>query len=138
MTSGSSMQAMTRSVPPHLGQVSMSMEKTRFRHCIGVMGASGWSGLGCSGSRLGTMRSRCLQFGANTPWQRVRLSLGRGASAARRAITADITDYDQVQSGSGRAGLYYALLTLTSKIGYAAALITYPVLEWLGYEPGAC
>ena len=38
MTSGFSMQAMTRSVPPHLGQVSMSMPKTRFRRCIQVMG----------------------------------------------------------------------------------------------------
>ena len=59
-----------------------------------------------------------------------------GINAMLRAIMADITDYDQVQSGSGRAGLFYALLTLTSKIGYAAALITYPVLEWLGYAAG--
>ena len=59
-----------------------------------------------------------------------------GINAMLRSITADITDYDQVQSGSGRAGLYYALLTLTSKIGYAVALITYPVLEWLGYRAG--
>jgi len=59
-----------------------------------------------------------------------------GINAMLRSITADITDYDQVQSGSARAGLYYALLTLTSKIGYAFALITYPVLEWLGYSAG--
>ncbi len=59
-----------------------------------------------------------------------------GINTMLRAITADITDYDQLQSGSGRAGLYYALLTLTSKIGYAAALITYPVLEGLGYQAG--
>ena len=59
-----------------------------------------------------------------------------GINAMLRSITADITDYDQVQSGSSRAGLYYALLTLTSKIGYAFALITYPVLEWLGYSAG--
>ena len=59
-----------------------------------------------------------------------------GINAMLRSITADITDYDRMESGSERAGLYYALLTLTSKIGYAAALITYPVLEWLGYEAG--
>ena len=59
-----------------------------------------------------------------------------GINAMLRSITADITDYDQVQSRSGRAGLYYALLTLTSKIGYAFALLTYPVLEWLGYRAG--
>ncbi len=86
MTSGSSMQAMTRSVPPHFGQVSMSMANTRFSRCIHVMGAGDGPGFACSGSRLGTIRCRCLQFGANTPWKRVRLSLGRGTSAARRAI----------------------------------------------------
>ena len=41
----SRMQAMTRSLPPHLGQVSMSMAKTRFRRRIRVMGARGLSGL---------------------------------------------------------------------------------------------
>ena len=41
MTSGASMQAMTRSLPPHLGQVSTSMAKTRCRRRIGVMGARG-------------------------------------------------------------------------------------------------
>ena len=34
MTSGFSMRAMTRSLPPHLGRVSMSMAKTRFRRRI--------------------------------------------------------------------------------------------------------
>ena len=60
MTSGSSMQAMTRRVPPHFGQVSISMANTRFSRCIHVMGASGWPGFACSGSRLGTMRCRCF------------------------------------------------------------------------------
>ena len=62
-----------------------SIANTRFNRCIHVMGASGWPGFAGSGSRLGTIRFRCLQFGANTPWKRVRLSLGRGTSAARRA-----------------------------------------------------
>lgn len=80
------MQAITRSLPRHLGQVSMSMAKTRLRRCIHVMGASGLSGASALGWRLGTMCSRSLQFGANTPWNRVRLSLGRGIKAARRAM----------------------------------------------------
>ena len=33
--------------------------------------------------RCGTIFDRCLQFGANTPWNRVKLSRGRGTSAAR-------------------------------------------------------
>ena len=61
MTSGSSMQAMTRRVPPHFGQVAISMANTRFRRCIHVMGAGDGSGFACSGSRLGTIRCRCLQ-----------------------------------------------------------------------------
>ena len=30
--------------------------------------------------------SRCLRFGANTPWNRVRFDRGRGTNAARRAM----------------------------------------------------
>ena len=81
MMSGSSMQAITRSLPPHLGQVSMSMEKTRLRRCIHVMGASGLSGAFAVGWRLGTMCSRSLQFGANTPWKRVRQPFVRDGRA---------------------------------------------------------
>ena len=64
----------------------MSMEKTRFRRCIHVMGASGLSGAFAVGWCPGTMCSRSLQFGVNTPWKRVRLSLGRGTKAASRAM----------------------------------------------------
>ena len=59
-----------------------------------------------------------------------------GLNVMLRAITADLTDIEQLKNGSTQAGLYYALLTLTSKVGYAAALVTYPVLEWLGYDAG--
>ena len=41
MTSGVPMQAMTRSVPPHTPQCSMSMWKTRLRRCIQFMGGGG-------------------------------------------------------------------------------------------------
>jgi hypothetical protein len=37
--------AITRNLPPHLGQVSMSTANTRFRRCIQVMGARGLSSL---------------------------------------------------------------------------------------------
>ena len=58
MTSGSSIQAMPRSVPPHLGQVSMSIENTRFKRCIQIMGATGLSGSGSLGSRFASTPSR--------------------------------------------------------------------------------
>lgn len=34
----------------------------------------------------GVTRARCLRFGANTPWKRVRLILGLGTRAASRAM----------------------------------------------------
>ncbi len=77
MTSGFSMQAMTRSVPPHLGAGLDVDGETRFRRCIGVMGARGLSGFSWRGLRFGTTDSRCLQFGANTPWNRVRFNRAR-------------------------------------------------------------
>lgn len=86
MTSGSSMQAITRNLPPHFGQVSMSIENTRFSRCIQVMGARVLSVFSSLGLRFGTIDSRCLQFGANTPWKRVRFKRGRGTSAASRAM----------------------------------------------------
>jgi hypothetical protein len=38
------------------------------------------------GSDAGVTRARCLLFGANTPWNRVRLTLGLGTRAASLAM----------------------------------------------------
>ena len=83
---GVSMQAMTRSVPPHTPQCSMSMWKTRLRRCIQLMGGGGaWGSRAARWARLGTMWWRCMKFGANTPWYRVRWARGRGTERARCA-----------------------------------------------------
>jgi hypothetical protein len=63
----------------------MSMAKTRLRRCIQLIGAGGWSA-SIRLERRGTMRLRCLKFGANTPWQRVRFKRGLGTRAASRAM----------------------------------------------------
>jgi Na+/melibiose symporter-like transporter len=59
-----------------------------------------------------------------------------GLHVMLRAITADIVDRDLLDTGAVRTGLYFALLTMTNKVGYALALLTYPLLDALGFQAG--
>lgn len=55
-----------------------------------------------------------------------------------RSMMADLTDYDEWRVGTKRAGLYFALLTTTNKLGAAIAVgASFMALEWFfGFMPG--
>lgn len=53
-----------------------------------------------------------------------------------RSMMADVIDVDRVNVGAERSALYYSMLTLTAKLGFALAVgIIYPLLDWVGFDP---
>ena len=55
-----------------------------------------------------------------------------------RAMTADAGDEARLDTGEDRTGVLYALVTSTSKVGYALAVgVSYPLLSWVGYDAKA-
>ena len=50
-------------------------------------------------------------------------------------MAADVVDFDTVETGGQRTGLYFALLAITAKMGGAIAIgVTYPLLEQVGFN----
>ena len=52
------------------------------------------------------------------------------------AIQADVIDVDTANSGSQRAGLYFALWGFATKLALALAVgVAFPLLSWSGFDP---
>ncbi len=60
-----------------------------------------------------------------------------GAALLLRAMLADVGDELRLQNGVDRTGLLYAVLTGTTKIGSALALVTFVILEAIGFDAQA-
>ena len=56
-----------------------------------------------------------------------------------RTMMADLTDLDELDSGEKRAGLFFAMLTTTNKLGAAVAVgLSFTILEAVfAFQPGA-
>jgi GPH family glycoside/pentoside/hexuronide:cation symporter len=53
-----------------------------------------------------------------------------------RAILADVVDLDQTKSGEQRTGLFFALMSMTNKVGYALPVgLMFPALALAGFDP---
>ncbi|MBI1239528.1 MAG: MFS transporter [Alphaproteobacteria bacterium] len=65
--------------------------------------------------------------------------LSYGAAAfLLRSIVADVADQETAVSGREHTGVYYSLLLMTNKLGFALAPgITFPLLDLVGFSPRA-
>lgn len=52
------------------------------------------------------------------------------------ALQADVIDFDTLKTGANRAGLFFALWGMATKLSLALAVgITFPVLDYFGFDP---
>lgn len=58
--------------------------------------------------------------------------------AVPASMQADVIDEDTAAGGGGRSGLYFGLWGMATKLSFALAVgVTYPLLEWAGFNASA-
>lgn len=60
-----------------------------------------------------------------------------GGVLLTRSLMADVVDEDELATGQRRSGLYFGILTTTSKVGIAFGPITYAILGLAGFDAAA-
>ena len=54
------------------------------------------------------------------------------------SMQADVVDFDTLRTGQRRAGMFFALWSMSTKLALGgAALIAFPALDMLGFDPAA-
>lgn len=53
------------------------------------------------------------------------------------SIQADVIDVDTLNTGTNRAGLFFAIWGVVTKLSFALAALSFPLLEWSGFSASA-
>lgn len=124
----------------------------------GLAGAPAWSALAVRLGKHGALIWACVYFAVTlliasfgAPWLTETFGLDRLITAGvmvalvglafasgdllLRAMMADVSDQVRLDEGADRTGLLFSILTATSKLGYAASVLTFTALQFAGFEP---
>jgi glycoside/pentoside/hexuronide:cation symporter, GPH family len=77
------------------------------------------------------------EFALAAPFMFVAGLANGGGVLLTRTMMADVVDEDELNTGARRSGLFFGLLLTTSKAGAALGPITYAILGFAGFDPGA-
>lgn len=81
-----------------------------------------------------------VQEGEYLPFLIITVLTGLAAGAdfaLPSSIQADVIDVDTLHSGSNRAGLFFAIWGVVTKLSFALAALSFPLLDWAGFDASA-
>lgn len=119
----------------------------------GIVGIPGWMAisyrfgkhrafaLGALWNCIFALSFLLIEPGDSTALTVITLLYGLGYASGTfllKAIMADVADEDEMRTGHNRTGLFFGVLTMTNKVGFALAVgVTYPLLAYFGFSPAA-